>query len=212
MGSVSEKSTKREEELKKAQRKGQAVGAVAGAGAIATGAYALGKHINDHPDDYNDTIDYFSSGSLSESSPKPLYGNIMDDATGSESTLKTLARQISNSTVVMSICTGLRYTANGIIGGLASGGITTGWATLLAPTGYGILGGAAILGAGKACGFVYKKYKENQYKKQQRKQIAKENEMATAKSQEKSNPVVVNNATAMENVANTSQLTSSNFF
>lgn len=39
-----------------------------------------------------------------------------------------------------------------------------------------------------------------------------ENEMASARSQEKGNSVVVNNATAMENVAMASQLTSSSFF
>lgn len=82
----------------------------------------------------------------------------------------------------------------------------------MAPLGYGVLGAVAIYGIGKVVGFAYKKYKENQYKKQQRKEIAMENEMASARSQEKGNSVVVNNATAMENVAMASQLTSSSFF
>ena len=205
MVSVLKKSEIREAELRNAQRRGQAIGAVAGAGALTAGAYALGENIRKYPDNYADcTKGYFSSESSSE--------NIMTDATDGESKLKTFVRPVLNSTVIMSITTGLRYTVNNIIGGLASGGIATSWATLLAPVWYGVLGAVAILVVGKACGFVYKKYKENQYKKQQRKQIAMENEIASARSQEKSNSVVVNNATAMENVAMASQLTSSNFF
>ena len=48
----------------------------------------------------------------------------MTDATDGESKFKTFVRPILNSTVVMSISTGIRYTANNIIGGLANGGIT----------------------------------------------------------------------------------------
>lgn len=119
----------------------------------------------------------------------------------------TVINTIMKSTGITSICTGARYTINSIIGGFATGGITGSWVSLLAPTMYGALGAGLIYGAGKVGGFAYKKYKEHQYKKQQKKQIAMGNEIANARSQEKSNPVVVNNATAMENVAMASQLT-----
>ena len=209
MESTLKDQQKREAKLRNAQRKGQAVGAIAGAGALTAGAYALGENIRKHPDDYADcTKDYFSSGSSSGSSSE----NIMTDATDGESKFKTFVRPVFNSTILMSISTGLRYTVNNIIGSLASGGITSSWATLLAPVGYGAFGAATIWGVGKVVGFAHKKYKENQYKKQQRKEIAMENEMASARSQEKGNSVVVNNATAMENVAMASQLTSSSFF
>lgn len=117
MVSVLKKSEIREAELRNAQRRGQAIGAVAGAGALTAGAYALGENIKKHPGDYADcTKDYFSQESSSE--------NIMTDATDGESKFKTFVRPILNSTVVMSISTGIRYKANNIIGGLANGGIT----------------------------------------------------------------------------------------